>query len=158
MKTVPDPPVTLQPFDAALAAAWALEPPDASLPLADWIDGQAALHRCPELLEARPALEASALGVVADALADLAAGVRRHGCATPAEYAAFGHLAVPGGDLDLVAAPPGRRTAIARAVDAEGVVYLLHGTECGRLCAAAIFAAAGRAERRALDAWTPDFE
>lgn len=147
MPSLSDRRVILQPFDPGLAAAWGVEPPNAALPLADWIAGQATLHRSPEEREKRPSADAEVLGLVAGALAQLADGVRRHRCHTPAEYAAFGALSIPGGDLERVVIPAGRRHELARLIDDEGVAYLLNHTDCGRLCAAAIFALADRADQ-----------
>lgn len=135
-----------------LAAAWEPSPePDPphepALPLAEWILAQASLYRSPAMhWEAPMHDDELALGLVADALQDLAQGVHFHKCVTPAQY--LEHTSRLGAlpSLEAVRVPRHRICQLALTLDAEAENFLRLKTDLGRLCAAWILLISADAE------------
>jgi hypothetical protein len=150
MLTLLDPAITVQFEELAELFALAPDPaPEApgelepTLPLDEWVMSQASLYRSPLKLDEATAPDGElTLELVANALQDLATGLRFQGCNTPGEYRY---------DLAIVSVPDNRASYLAGALDEEARAFLALDTDCGRLCAAAILAAAEDAEELRAD-------
>lgn len=122
-------------------------PEEPTLPLAEWVYAQVSLFRSPAKHDEYPQHDDELrMEIVADALADLAIGVRRRGCQTPAEYLATGAFGrfPEGWTLGI---PNDRASYLAGALDDEARPYAAMGSDVGLLCAIAVEAVAEDAER-----------
>lgn len=124
------------------------EPPaEPTLPLADWIYAQSSLFRSPVKHDEAPLHDDELrLELIADALVDLAVGVKHSGALTPAAYLATGAYGrIPAGWI--VSVPDERASYLAGAIDDEARPYLALDTPLGDLVAVAILALAEDAEQ-----------